>query len=317
MQQTEIEELEMLEEEWASYMSPAGDNLLLDIFPSFVHFVPSMRKAYKGLGNVAGKINAILRKLLAPRLKRSAGLPTELYIDHFIKLVQKRGQSPELYKGISIDNDDVHYIGLDLVIGGITTTSISLITLIGILVNHPQLQDTAHENIISVLGNGTPTLNDKKSLPYINAMLLELWRYTGAGPFLIPHYTSKEAELGGYHIPKNTIIFPNIWSLHHDERHWENPWVFDPLRFMKNGSLLPPDSKERKRMLIFGAGPRRCAGEKIAKNRLFILVTMLLQKYKFLPAEGFPKPMHDPRDYDSHLALTPKPFHICVQPRQL
>ncbi len=314
--QTDIEEMEMLEEKWASFMSPAGDNLLLDIFPSLVPIFPSMHKTYMDLVKVSGKMNRLLRKLLTSRLTRPADLTPELYIDHFIKLDGKTGQSPESYRGIHIDNDDVHYMGMDLVIAGITTTSTSLITLLAILVNHPEIQDIAYENIISVLGNSTPTLKDKESIPYVMAMLLELWRYAAGGPFLIPHYSSKEAELGGYLIPKNTLIFPNIWNLHHDDRYWENPWVFDPLRFMENGSLLPPDSNERKRMLIFGSGSRRCPGENLAKNRLFILVTMLLQKYKFLPAKGFPKPKHDPREYDSYIALTPKPFHLCVQPRQ-
>ncbi len=87
------------------------------------------------------------------------------------------------------------------------------------------------------------------------------------------------------------------------------------LRFIENDAIVPEGHETKKRMLIFGAGRRECVGERVAKNRLFILVTMMLQKYKFLAAEGFPIPRHDPREYDSKMGLTIKPYHLCVQPR--
>ncbi len=128
-------------------------------------------------------------------------------------------------------------------------------------------------------------------------------------------WEEKGGELNGYLVPENTIIFLNIWNLHHDERYWDDPWVFNPLRFIKNGEIVSADHETKQHTLIFGAGRRQCPGEVFAKNRLFILVTMMLQKYKFLAAEGFPKPRHDPREYDSNLSLKIKPYHMCVQPR--
>ena len=32
----------------------------------------------------------------------------------------------------------------------------------------------------------------------------------------------------------------NLWALHHEEKHWENPWLFNPDRFLdESGQLLP------------------------------------------------------------------------------
>ncbi len=152
-------------------------------------------------------------------------------------------------------------------------------------------------------------------MPYVQAVILEVLRYSSFGPFLIPHYTKKGGELHGYFIPANTIVFLNVWNLHHDTRYWDHPWVFDPLRFIKNGAIVPADHENKQNMLMFSAGRRQCPGEVFAKNRLFILVTLMLQKYKFLAAEGFPKPRHDPREYNNNQTLNIKPYHLMVQPR--
>lgn len=68
-------------------------------------------------------------------------------------------------------------------------------------------------------------------------------------------------------------------------------------------------------MLPFGAGKRVCPGETLAKNRLSLIVTTLLQKFSFLPVEGDPPLPTDPRKYDMGAILEPTPYRIRVVPR--
>ena len=124
--------------------------------------------------------------------------------------------------------------------------------------------------------------------------------------FAIPHLAKCDAELNGYFIPKGTYIFPNLWSLHHDERYWDRPWEFNPSRFIEDGKVIAPDHKKKQRLLAFGAGRRQCPGEVFARNRLFILTCLMLQKFKFVPAEGHPLPSDDPRDCTADLTLLMK-----------
>ena len=36
--------------------------------------------------------------------------------------------------------------------------------------------------------------------------------------------------------------------MHHDERHWNDPWRFEPERFLgEDGCVLPPDHPDRRR----------------------------------------------------------------------
>ncbi len=314
---TEINELNEEIVKHESLLEPAGVYLLLDIFPALRFILPSMWKAYRELVNNATSIHKICKKMASKREKilRKENTEPKFYIDHFLHLRNKQvidGKSKEDL----IDDGDINGMGIDVLMPGIITTFNVLYVLLGILANHPKVQDRAFEQITSELGERTPTIGDKKSLPYIEALILETFRYSVVAPFLIPHYTKKGGQINGYLIPKDTIIFPNIWNLHHDNRYWHNSWEFDPERFIENGAIVPVDHEMKQRVLIFGAGRRQCAGEIFAKNRLFILVTMMLQKYKFLPAEGLPKPRHDPREYDSHVTLKIKPYRISLEPRR-
>ncbi len=311
----DVDELQRKGSEIETYFAPAGLLLLLDIFPPLRYVVPPIKTVFGEMLKVAKEFHSICDRLTQIRLKKLENSEPECFIDHFLNCLDKNLKTPKLLGNNAIEYADAYYMGVDMVFGGFSTTSNLLHILLGILVNHPEIQDKAYGDIMSVLGDKTPTIEDRSDLPYIEALILEALRYSTFGPFIVPHYSKKETCINGYLIPEKSIIFPNIWNLHRDERYWEDPWVFNPMRFIEYGEIVPPYHKNRRRVLLFGAGRRHCAGEKFAKNRLFLLLTMLLQKFKFLPAVGFPKPKHDPHEYESHLTLRIKPYHLCVQER--
>ena len=53
--------------------------------------------------------------------------------------------------------------------------------------------------------------DDRPALPYIEALLLEVLRWSPPLPLGIPHVTTKDDVYNGYFIPKGTGILPNIW----------------------------------------------------------------------------------------------------------
>ena len=94
-------------------------------------------------------------------------------------------------------------------------------------------------------------------------------------------------------------------------RYWQDPWVFNPDRWIENGSILPADHPNKSRIFSFSAGQRRCPGEQFGKNRIFMMVVMMLQKFKFVQAEGEPAPQTDPHNYMFGI----NPYKIQVQCR--
>lgn len=106
------------------------------------------------------------------------------------------------------------------------------------------------------------------------------------------------------------MIF-NLYAVHRSEKDFEQPFEFNPKRFLdKNGNLLPPGY--HKAYLPFSAGRRCCLAESLAKMELFLVISHLIQRYKFLPAPGQPLPS---MIGDPGLFLGPKPHQILIEKR--
>ncbi len=91
------------------------------------------------------------------------------------------------------------------------------------------------------------------------------------------------AFLGGYEIPKGTTVMPNLYAVHHDPRHWEEPEKFNPERFLDaSGKLLPkPES-----WMPFSQGRRACLAESLAKPELQLLLAGLFRNLQIRMPDG-------------------------------
>lgn len=77
---------------------------------------------------------------------------------------------------------------------------------------HPEVQHQAHNEIDRVIGSDRlPNLADRGSLPYIEAIFKEAFRWHTLVPLGIPHVTTADDICEGYMIPKGAIMLPNIW----------------------------------------------------------------------------------------------------------
>ena len=66
------------------------------------------------------------------------------------------------------------------------------------------------------------------------------------------------------------------------------------------------------RLLPFGAGRRGCPGEVLAKNRLFLIMSSIVQNFTIKPKSEAERPDHDPRTYVPGLPIHPKDYEICA-----
>ena len=308
----DVEKFNEVDERFAAMMMESGPNTLLDMCPSLRFFSSKLTAGYNELIEVGNKFEEICGSFMYMRKANREMDTSKVIIDHFIDLVENQENHP---KNIRLSEKDVIFVGVDLLAAAIETTSRFLTNLLGILVNHPKIQDQSYEEITKAIGKRSPSIEDEQSIPYVEALIMETLRYTGMTPLSIPHYSNGDSDLGGFFIPKGTIILPNLWSLSHNETYWPNPFEFDPQRFLENGKLLPPTHIKNKRLMPFSAGRRQCPGEVFARNGLFILVSLLLQKFKFLPAEGHPLPQHDPRKYVVSIDNCIKPYFLTTQTR--
>ncbi len=111
---------------------------------------------------------------------------------------------------------DVIGMGIDIALGTKATIQFAISFLVGLLINKPDIQQRAYDEIQQAIGDSIPTCEDKAKLPYIEALILESLRYGPGFPVGMPHYSSEDFWLRGYLIPKGTAIYANIWGISHD-----------------------------------------------------------------------------------------------------
>ncbi|KAL0959316.1 hypothetical protein HGRIS_014578 [Hohenbuehelia grisea] len=184
------------------------------------------------------------------------------------------------------------------------TTSSAMLTLIHALAADERLQARAYEEIKTAVGaERLPSLNDRSQLPFINALLLEVLRFNPPIPILT-HSNTKHTEYGGVTIPNASTVYANVWSILHDESHYQQPGAFIPERFLGDMPALDP------RKVVFGVGRRACPGRHIAEALLFTYATRLIALFSVETDEKL--------EFDTEfngLVSTPKPFPVNVIPR--
>ena len=158
---------------------PNGAYMILDILPILRFIVPSVKRAFAEFLTVINNKNTLYDTITAARRKTYTHPQVEFFIDHFLKL---QGDNSKIVNEI-----DIRSMGMDMFGPGHKTTSLTLEMMLALLVNHQEIQDKAHKEIVEVIGNRKPRIEDKLSMPFIEALILETLRYHSLAPLAVPH----------------------------------------------------------------------------------------------------------------------------------
>lgn len=146
-------------------------------------------------------------------------------------------------------------------------------------------------------------------MPYTEATLREIMRFETLVPSSVPHRAIRDTTLGGFHVPKDTIVLAGLFSLHNSKDVWGDPENFRPERFLSASGKL---DLKKDFSLPFGAGRRLCAGQTFARNTMFLCITALLQNFNLKLANGQPPSVEDT---DCGLARMPRDFWVKLETR--
>lgn len=160
---------------------------------------------------------------------------------------------------------------------GTDTTFITLDWGMTELIMNPRVMKKAQEEVRSRVGNRKFVLeSDLPHLPYLKAVIKEIFRLHPPAPLLVPRESMEQVTIEGYQIPAKTRVFINAWVIGRDPESWENPQVFEPERFM-NTSI---DFKGQDFELIpFGAGRRGCPAITFGVVTIEIALAQLLHGF--------------------------------------
>ena len=83
--------------------------------------------------------------------------------------------------------------------GGTDTTILTLHWAVLLMAEHPDIQDKVAMEIEEVIGHDRmPSLDDRSSLPFTEATLLEIFRYGTVSPLGVPHSVIEDTTLCKY-----------------------------------------------------------------------------------------------------------------------
>jgi cytochrome P450 len=148
------------------------------------------------------------------------------------------------------------------------------------MIAFPEVQRRAQDELDTVVGRDRlPTFADAPRLPYVHAIVKEIFRWRPAAPLGIPHATSEEDWYEGMFIPKGTVCISNIWHCNHDRAVFgDDADEFRPERHLdEQGELsLGPLETNRQGHVAYGFGRRICVAKNLANDTLFINIARIL-----------------------------------------
>ncbi|NWR58156.1 CP2J6 protein, partial [Bucorvus abyssinicus] len=155
------------------------------------------------------------------------------------------------------DEDNLIQTIFDLFVAGTETTTTTLRWALLYTVVYPDVQEKVQKELDAVVGSShLISYEDRKKLPYTNAVVHEIQRYSNIFLIAPPRMSMRDTELLGFPVPKlliccsNTIVLPNLDSVLVDPGKWETPDQFNPGHFLdRDGNFINRDA-----FLPFSAG---------------------------------------------------------------
>ncbi|KAL9323778.1 hypothetical protein ACSQ67_008635 [Phaseolus vulgaris] len=218
----------------------------------------------KRLKNIGKRIDAFLQSLIDE--SRIANKSDNTMINQL--LLQQRSQ-PQQYTDQIIKG-----LCMSMLLAGTDTSALTLEWAMANLLNYPEVMKKAKKEIDSHVGSDRLVdESDMSKLSYLQNIFHETIRLHPAAPLWSPHLASEDCSIGGYNLPKGTILLVNAWAIHHDPELWSEPTQFKPERFEKES--------EASSLLSFGLGRRACPGSNLAQRTVGLSLALLIQCFEW------------------------------------
>ncbi|KAH7855844.1 hypothetical protein Vadar_029593 [Vaccinium darrowii] len=217
---------------------------------------------------------------------------------------------------------------------GTDTTTTALQWIMANLVKYPHVQTKLYEEINGIVGP-SPQLREKNDevmviineedlhrMPYLKSVVLEGLRRHPPGQLVLPHKVTKDVELEGYLVPKDSMINFMVADIGWDPKIWDEPMEFKPERFFtsatSNGGGAPDlfdiTGNREIKMMPFGAGRRMCPAAGLAMLHLEFFVAHLVWYFEWMAVDGDTIDLSEKQEFTTVMKY---PLRAHISPRGL
>uniref|UniRef100_A0A3B4ES68 Cytochrome P450 2K1-like n=1 Tax=Pundamilia nyererei TaxID=303518 RepID=A0A3B4ES68_9CICH len=169
---------------------------LFNMFPRLFGWIKNRQVVLK---NVEMNVRDI--KNLIKHLKETleSGLCRGL-VDCF--LIRKQKEEDSCVLDTHYNEENLTFTVSNLFAAGTDTTAATLRWGLLLMAKYPHIQEQVHEELSRVVGSRQVCVDDRKNLPYTDAVIHETQRLANIVPMSVPHQTSQDVTFKGYFIKK-------------------------------------------------------------------------------------------------------------------
>ncbi|XP_016362228.1 cytochrome P450 4T8 [Sinocyclocheilus anshuiensis] len=275
---------------------PYHSKAIFHLSPHGYKFRKAARIAHNHTAEVIRKRKEVLK------IEKEQGIvKNKRYLDFLDILLSARDEHQQ-----GLSDEDIRAEVDTFMFEGHDTTASGISWIFYNLACNPEHQEKCREEILQVLdGKDTVDWEDLNKIPYTTMCIKESLRLCPPVPGISRKLTKPLTFFDGRTAPEGCTIGVSIYGIHMNASVWENPYVFDPLRF------LPENVAERSphAFVPFSAGPRNCIGQNFAMNEMKVTVALTLKKYRLIK-----DPQHTPKMIPQVVLRSLNGIHIKIKP---
>ncbi|KAH8647387.1 putative cytochrome P450 [Xylariales sp. PMI_506] len=165
-----------------------------------------------------------------------------------------------------------------LVLAGSETTATTLSGATYLLLTHPEVLHRLQQEVRSTFRNSSDiNINSVNSLSYMLGVLNEALRlYPPLSSGMVRVVPSDGMAVAGHCVPRGTKVEVQHWSMYHSKDNWNEPWAFNPERFLVNSETAAKAGNNLDSLQPFSLGPRNCIGRNLAYAEMRLILARII-----------------------------------------
>ncbi|PCH37258.1 cytochrome P450 [Wolfiporia cocos MD-104 SS10] len=290
---------------------------LIDLFP-FLRYVPSwlpgagfMRRAIK-IGQLVKATNHISYENVKNEMNEGTAKPC--LVSSLIRDATVAGILTSEHE------EDIKGVAGILYAAATDTSRSTLLSFFLAMVIYPDALKKAQGEIDRVVGRSRlPDFEDRDSLPYLECLVKEAYRWSCPLPLGIAHRVMEEDDYRGFYIPKGSTVIPNSSftfnrCMTQDSTLYPEPEKFCPERFQ---DMTPGEAEQKDPSnFIFGFGRRICPGRHFADENIWLAIACTASLFNIQKARDIHGRKITPdAAFSSGFVSHPKRFECEIRPR--